>query len=67
MNGSNSIRSNTEHNRKGKRSHFNGRGKSKMCFDSKEDGEEWIRRHHWKDYVCYLCPECNHFHIGRKS
>ena len=50
-----------------KRMHYNRKGVEKQPFDSEEQAKHYIKGKRLRHYVPYLCPLCNHYHIGRKS
>ena len=52
-----------------KRFHYcrkNGKWKPKKGFCSQEDADSFIEKHKMTDYISYLCPHCNMWHIGKK-
>ena len=48
-----------------KRAHYNRKGVAKQSFFSEKDALKFIRKTGLSDYSAYICPECNHWHIGR--
>lgn len=49
-----------------KRMHYNRKGVEKQSFESEEMAINYIKDKRLRRYVPYLCPLCNHYHIGRK-
>nr|DAU72307.1 MAG TPA: transposase-like protein [Caudoviricetes sp.] len=49
-----------------KRSHYNRKGTAKQAFPCEEDAQRYIARRRLRGYSAYLCPGCNHWHIGKR-
>ena len=41
--------------------------KQKRSYDTQEEAELVIKRTHLQDYIAYICPYCNKWHIGHFS
>lgn len=48
-----------------KRSHYNRKGIAKQAFATEEAALQYIAAKRLQGYLAYLCPVCNHWHIGR--
>ena len=44
--------------------HYNRKGVAKQPFGSEEQAFRFIKGKRLRDYVPYLCPLCNKYHIG---
>lgn len=50
-----------------KRAHYNSKGVVKQCFENENAARKYMHRTRLLDYTPYLCPECNHWHIGKRA
>lgn len=57
-------------NRKIKRYHYTrkkGAWKAKKPFETEQEALDYIKKYKMDNYVAYICPTCNKWHIGSSS